>query len=70
MDFRHPAAGRKESLLLERRSLLVMNDEARYDWQHGIAPRKRDAWQGLPVERLRRLSATFRFVAAGAHEAR
>jgi hypothetical protein len=47
-----------------------MSDEARYDWQHGIAPRKRDAWHGLPVDRRRRLSVTFRFVAAGAHEAR
>lgn len=62
MDFRHPPTGRKESLLLGRRSLLVLSDEARYDWEHGIAPRKRDAWHGLPVARGRRLSVTFRFV--------
>jgi alkylated DNA repair dioxygenase AlkB len=43
MDFRRPVTGRKESLLLLPRSLLVMRDEPRYDWQHGIAPRKRDA---------------------------
>jgi alkylated DNA repair dioxygenase AlkB len=61
MDFRHPPTGRRESLLLERRSLLVLAGEARYDWEHGIAPRKRDAWHGLPVERGRRLSVTFRF---------
>jgi alkylated DNA repair dioxygenase AlkB len=43
MDFRHPASGRKERLLLLPRGLLVMSDEARYDWQRGIAPRKRGA---------------------------
>ena len=62
MDFRHPPSGRKEHLLLGRRSLLVLSGEARYDWEHGIAPRKRDTWHGLPVERGRRLSVTFRFV--------
>ena len=70
MDFRHPVTGHQEHLLLLPRSLLVMSDEARYDWQHGIAPRKRDAWQGQPVDRRRRLSVTFRFVADGAYEAR
>jgi alkylated DNA repair dioxygenase AlkB len=30
-------------LLLERRSLIVLSDEARYDWEHGIAARKKDA---------------------------
>jgi alkylated DNA repair dioxygenase AlkB len=61
MDFLHISTGRKEHLLLERRSLLVLSDEARYEWEHGIAPRKRDAWRGMPVERGRRLSITFRF---------
>ena len=61
MDFRHPPTGRRERLLLEPRSLLVLADEARYEWEHGIAPRKRDAWHGLPVGRSRRLSVTFRF---------
>ena len=65
MDFAHVTNGRKERLLLLPRGLLVLSDEARYDWEHGIAPRKRDIWQGLPVERRRRLSITFRFLAAG-----
>ncbi len=60
MDFRHAATGRKESLL-EPRSLLVLSDEARFDWEHGIAPRKRDVWQGLRWDRGRRVSVTFRF---------
>lgn len=61
MDLRHPPTGRRERLLLGPRSLLVLADEARYEWEHGIAPRKRDAWHGLPVERSRRVSVTFRF---------
>jgi alkylated DNA repair dioxygenase AlkB len=61
MDFRHPPTGRKERLLLEPRNLLVLSDEARYDWEHGIAPRKWDVWQEMGIERARRLSVTFRF---------
>lgn len=60
MDFRHATNERRESLLLERRSLLVLSDEARYEWQHGIAPRKKDRWHGGVIERGRRLSVTFR----------
>jgi alkylated DNA repair dioxygenase AlkB len=60
MDFRHRAGGRRESLLLEPRSLLVLSDEARYAWQHGIARRKSDRWHGMPIRRERRLSITFR----------
>jgi alkylated DNA repair dioxygenase AlkB len=61
MDFRHRPTGRKECLLLEARSLLVLSDEARYEWEHGIAPRRRDVWQGMRIARRRRLSVTFRF---------
>jgi alkylated DNA repair dioxygenase AlkB len=61
MDFRHVASGRKESLLLEPRSLLVLSDAARFEWEHGIAPRKGDMWQGLRWDRGRRVSVTFRF---------
>jgi len=61
MDFRRRTTGRRERLLLEPRSLLVMSDEARYEWEHGIAPRKADVWHGMRVERRRRLSVTFRF---------
>jgi alkylated DNA repair dioxygenase AlkB len=60
MDFRQPKSGEDHSLLLERRSLLVLSDEARYEWQHGIARRKNDPWHGLLVPRSRRLSITFR----------
>ena len=62
MDFRNPKDGRRESLLLEPRSLLVLSDDARYEWQHGIARRKNDRWQGLVIPRERRLSVTFRLI--------
>ena len=61
MDFRHVATGRKEILLLEPRSLLVLSDEARFDWEHGIAAWKSDVWQGVKWDRERRVSVTFRF---------
>jgi alkylated DNA repair dioxygenase AlkB len=60
MHFRHISSGRQERLLLEPRSLLILSDEARYDWEHGIASRKKDTWHGAPIERGRRLSITFR----------
>jgi alkylated DNA repair dioxygenase AlkB len=72
MDFRHRPTGRRERLLLLPRSLLLLSDAARYDWEHGIAPHQKDAWHGLPVERRRRLSVTFRFrtVAPVTHRSR
>jgi len=62
MDFRRVKDGRRESLLLEPRSLLILSDEARYDWEHGIAHRKKDRWQGEVIARSRRLSLTFRLL--------
>jgi alkylated DNA repair dioxygenase AlkB len=60
MDFRRVSDGHREAMLLDRRSLLVLSDEARYEWQHGIARRKNDRWQGQVLPRTRRLSVTFR----------
>jgi alkylated DNA repair dioxygenase AlkB len=60
MDFRHATSGQRESMLLRRRSLLVLSDAARYEWQHGIAPRRTDRWEGVKLLRSRRLSVTFR----------
>jgi alkylated DNA repair dioxygenase AlkB len=60
MEFRQMADKRREELLLEPRSLLALTDEARYQWQHCIARRKTDRWQGVKISRERRLSVTFR----------
>ena len=65
MDFRHPATGRKERLLVPPRSLVVMSDGARSDREHATAPRKRDPWHGRTLERRRQVSVTFRFLAGG-----
>jgi alkylated DNA repair dioxygenase AlkB len=62
MDFRHALNGRRESLLLAPRSLLILSDEARYEWEHGIARRKSDRWRGERLARGRRLSVTFRLL--------
>ena len=62
MDFRRVADKHREELLLEPRSLLVLSDEARYQWQHGIARRKNDRWHGVKIPRSRRLSVTFRLL--------
>ncbi|GLV35618.1 uncharacterized protein CBL_01232 [Carabus blaptoides fortunei] len=57
------------SVLLPRRSLLIMSGESRYAWTHGITPRKFDivpSDQGLTVlERGLRTSFTFRKVLKG-----
>jgi alkylated DNA repair dioxygenase AlkB len=55
MDFSNQE---KQHLYLEPRSLLIMKDEARYKWKHGISPRKKD----YNIKRERRISLTFRKV--------
>jgi alkylated DNA repair dioxygenase AlkB len=65
MDFTHSKKGEKSSLLLEPRSLLVLTGDARYIWQHAIAGRKIDRYQGRIISRTRRISLTFRKVIGG-----
>ena len=62
MDFTHSNVGEKSSLLLEPRSLLVLTGDARYVWQHAIAGRKMDRFNGQAIQRTRRMSLTFRKV--------
>jgi alkylated DNA repair protein alkB family protein 8 len=49
-------------LWLPPRSLLILQSESRYKWQHGIASRKFDMVEGERLRRERRLSLTFRKV--------
>lgn len=65
MEFVNVETRQKLLQRLERRSLLVLADEARYGWRHGIPPRKSDKYDGITVERGRRLSLTFRNVLVG-----
>lgn len=62
MIFRHYDTREEKSLYLERRSLLVLTGEARYEWRHSIAARKTDTVDGVRMARGRRLSLTFRTV--------
>ena len=53
---------KKIPVWLAPRSIIVLRDEARYKWLHGIAPRESDQWAGQKYERQRRVSLTFRKV--------
>ena len=62
MDFAKVKSSEKASVLLEPRSLVVIADDSRYKWTHGIASRKFDTFKGNKFERRLRLSLTFRKV--------
>ena len=64
MNFRPVDGPRSETRqrLLEAGSALVLSDAARYDWMHGISPRKREREGQGWRPRQRRLSVTFRTV--------
>lgn len=52
----------KIPIWLDPGSLIILSDEARYNWLHAIAPRKYDKKNGEKHERQRRVSLTFRKV--------
>ncbi len=58
MDFVNSKTNNRISMLLEPCSLIVLSGDARYQWKHGIASRKKDSL----IPRDRRLSLTFRNV--------
>ncbi|XP_040169099.1 alkylated DNA repair protein alkB homolog 8 [Anopheles arabiensis] len=65
MEFKQPSSGKVVCVDLPSRSLLIMSGESRYDWTHGITPRKMDTIPapngGLTVrKRQLRVSLTFR----------
>lgn len=72
MEFRKPKVEDNKlyeahvSVSLPRRSLLIMSDESRYGWKHGITPRKIDVIRNpdghLTTKfRSQRISYTFRW---------
>ena len=66
MDFTHKRDSTKKiPVWLAPRSIIVLRDESRYNWLHGIAPRKSDQLAGQTYERQRRVSLTFRKVIIG-----
>jgi alkylated DNA repair dioxygenase AlkB len=62
MDFIHSKTKEKVELLLEPGSLVVINNEARHIWTHGIQARKADIYNGRKIARNLRISLTFRKV--------
>lgn len=62
MRFTPLQGGDVQDLYLPANSLLVMQGRSRYDWQHGIPPRKSDVVDGVKIPRGRRLSLTLRTV--------
>ena len=62
MDFTDESDSARVSLWLEPRSLLVLQNEARHQWQHSIAKRLKDLFEGQHRLRGRRVSLTFRRV--------
>tara|TARA_B100000678_G_C17853426_1_gene360097 strand:- start:338 stop:535 length:198 start_codon:yes stop_codon:yes gene_type:complete len=61
MNFeKEPHSKNKTEIFVEPRTLLIMKDESRYKWYHGIAPRKSDKFNGEIIKRGRRISITFR----------
>lgn len=62
MDFTKVPTGEKIPVLLEPRSIVVLKDDARYQWLHSISARKVDHFQGQIITRERRVSLTFRKV--------
>lgn len=63
MDFVHKDdKEQKLHKLLEPCSLVILQDEVRYNWLHGIKPNKTDNYNGRKIVRQRRVSLTFRKV--------
>jgi alkylated DNA repair dioxygenase AlkB len=52
----------KIPLLIKPKTLIVMKDESRFNWYHGIVGRKSDKFNGQTHQRQRRVSITFRKV--------
>jgi alkylated DNA repair dioxygenase AlkB len=62
MDFINKETKEKVEVFLEPRSLVVLKDDARYLWTHGITAKKSDYFKGQKHERSTRISLTFRNV--------
>jgi alkylated DNA repair dioxygenase AlkB len=60
MDFTHKESQEKIPVLLEPQSLVVLKEDARYLWTHGIAAKKSDRLGENVYKRDVRISLTFR----------
>lgn len=62
MNFTHSPSSETLPIFLSPGSIIIMQEAARYDWQHGISALKKDKYQDREIMRLRRVSITFREV--------
>lgn len=62
MQFEQLKTAKKEEMLLDPLSLLVLKNDARYGWMHSIPARKEDVVNSEIITRQRRISLTFRAV--------
>lgn len=60
MNFINKYSKEKIDVLLEPRSLVILQGEARYNWTHGISGKKSDVFKNQKYERQTRISLTFR----------
>lgn len=63
MDFKCLKTGEVRALLLEPRSVLLLQGEVRWLWQHSITPAPTLLYRGALLPRGRRTSLTFRTIA-------
>lgn len=59
MNFTHKTTGQVVPVLLQPCSAVVLEREARYDWMHGIPPRKSDEFQGRTYKHNRTSRSPF-----------
>ncbi|MES2792295.1 MAG: alpha-ketoglutarate-dependent dioxygenase AlkB [Planctomycetota bacterium] len=62
MELTNKATDQVIPVLLEPRSLIVLQEDARFVWTHGIPARKSDKYGNHVINRQRRVSLTFRKV--------
>ncbi len=62
MEFTNKETREKVEVLLEPRSLVILKEDARYLWTHGITGRNADKFNGIKYNRNTRISFTFRNV--------
>ena len=60
MEMTNKRTGEIIPLLLEPRSLVILQEDARFVWTHGIPARKSDKIGDRLITRRRRVSLTFR----------
>lgn len=62
MEFTNDLTKEVVPIILEKRSLVILKGESRYNWKHGIPIRKKDLVDLTVINRTRRVSLTFRKV--------